>query len=126
MTAGRKNVAVVEDTPDTAEMFRLFLNQLCDDFAVSSFHNGPEFLKTLQPGFYSAIILDISLPGMDGFEVLRRTRSIDAAVPVIALTAHAGHDYRQRAVEAGFNELRDQADTRPRRVLSKDHRSCRP
>jgi CheY-like chemotaxis protein len=92
-------------TPDTAEMFRVFLNQLCDDFDVHSFQNGPAFLETLQPSLYCAIILDISLPGMDGFEVLRRTRSIDPTIPAIALTAHAGQNYRQRAVEAGFNDF---------------------
>jgi CheY-like chemotaxis protein len=105
MTAARKNIAVVEDSPDTAEMFRVFLNQLCDDFDVHSFQNGPAFLETLQPSLYCAIILDISLPGMDGFEVLRRTRSIDPTVPAIALTAHAGQNYRQLAVEAGFNDF---------------------
>jgi hypothetical protein len=51
MTAGRENVAVIEDTPDTAETFRLFLNQLCDDFDVCSFHDGPAFLKTAAARF---------------------------------------------------------------------------
>ena len=81
------------------------MNPLCDDFNVCSFLNGPAFLETLQPSRYCAIILDIPLPGMDGFEVLRRTRSIDPEIPGIALTAHAGQNYRQRALEAGFNDF---------------------
>jgi CheY-like chemotaxis protein len=51
------------------------------------------------------VILDISLPEMDGYEVLRRMRLIDPNIPVIAFTAHAGRDYRERAMQAGFTDI---------------------
>jgi two-component system, cell cycle response regulator DivK len=54
----------------------------------------------------SLVLLDISLPGMDGTEVLRRMRE-DAGLrtlPVIALTAHAMAGDRERFIEAGFDD----------------------
>jgi DNA-binding response OmpR family regulator len=50
-----------------------------------------------------AIVLDVSLPRLDGIELTRRLREDDAtaAVPVIVLSAHTGDDYRRRAFAAG-------------------------
>jgi CheY-like chemotaxis protein len=59
---------------------------------VVHFPNGPAFLDAFQQGFYHAVILDISLPEIDGYEVLRRMRLIDPKVPAIAFTAPGGND----------------------------------
>lgn len=104
MPAARK-IAYVEDSVDNAEMFSHFLNHLCDDLEVCSFRDGAAFLETLRPGMYRVVILDISLPEMDGYEVLRRMRSIDGTVPAIAFTAHAAAKDRQMAIQAGFSEV---------------------
>ena len=101
----RKKIAIVEDSPDTAEFMTTFFSDLCDDFEVFHFPTGPAFLEGLQRGSYRLVILDISLPEMDGYEVLRRLRLIDALIPVIAFTAHAGMHFRQRAIQAGFNDV---------------------
>jgi CheY-like chemotaxis protein len=98
-----KKIAIVEDSPDTAELMTTFLGQLCDDFQVCPFATGPAFLELFHPGVYRLVILDISLPEMDGYEVLRRMRLIDATIPVIAFTAHVGMHVPQRAIQAGFN-----------------------
>lgn len=57
------------------------------------------------------ILMDISLPGMDGWEATRvlRAQSETAAIPIIALTAHAMETDRQRSLEAGCNDF----DTKP-------------
>src|SRR5437016_6853356 len=73
----QKRVALVEDSPDNAEVFTMFLGQLCDDLQVCPFSTGAAFLETFQEGIYQVVILDISLPEMDGCEVLRRMRLID-------------------------------------------------
>ena len=104
-TEQKKKIAIVEDSPDTAEVMTAFLNDLCDDFEVSHFTTGPGFLEAFQRGQYQLVLLDISLPEMDGYEVLRRTRLIDATIPVIAFTAHAGMNFRQRAIQTGFNDV---------------------
>lgn len=104
MTAAeQKKIAIVEDSPDTGELMTTFFNDLCDDFQVCYFSTGPALLEGFQRGTYRLVILDISLPEMDGYEVLGRIRSIDATIPVIAFTAHVG--IRQRAIQAGFNDV---------------------
>jgi len=86
-------------------VFTHFLDQICDEFEVRTFSDGPKFLDTFRKGMYRVIILDVSLPGIDGYEVLRRVRMIDSSVPVIAFTAHAGHNSRERAIQTGFNDV---------------------
>jgi len=100
-----KKIALVEDSTDTAELITVFLSRLCDDFQVSPFRTGPAFLEAFQRGVYWLVILDISLPEMDGYEVLRRMRLIEPNIPAIAFTAHAGRDYRERAMQAGFTDV---------------------
>jgi CheY-like chemotaxis protein len=52
------------------------------------------------------VVLDLGMPGMDGWEVARRLRAdpVTAAVPIIALTGHVLDDSRRRALDAGVNE----------------------
>src|SRR5215475_15165129 len=101
----KTKIAFVEDSPDSAQIFTLFLNELCDDFEVSSFSNGPAFLQTLQPSIYRIAILDISLPGMDGYELIKRMHSVDPHITAVIFTAHADDRYRQKAIDAGFHSV---------------------
>ena len=98
-------IAFVEDSADTAGVFSLFLNQFCDDLEVRCFSNGPELLQSLQPGIYRLAILDLSLPGMDGFELIKRMHSVDPHITAVAFTAHVGDQYRKKAIEAGFHSI---------------------
>jgi CheY-like chemotaxis protein len=99
----KTKIAFVEDSPDSAQIFILFLNEFCDDFECCYFSNGLEFLQTLEPGIYRIAILDISLPEMDGYELIRRMHSVDPSITAVAFTAHVGEDYRQKAIDAGFH-----------------------
>ncbi len=98
-------IAFVEDSPDTAALFTEFLNKFCDHLEVCYFSDGPEFLQTLRPGIYRAAILDISLPGMDGYDVIKRMHSIDPRIPAVAFTAHVSEQYQQKATDAGFRSV---------------------
>jgi CheY-like chemotaxis protein len=105
MSAKSHKIALVEDSTDTAELFTEFLSRFCDDLKVDSFHTGRDFLEVFARGIYCIVVLDISLPEMDGYEVLRRIRLIDPYIPAIAVTAHAGTTDRQKVTNAGFNAL---------------------
>ena len=97
-------VLVIEDDPDLNR-------QLTDAFkeagyAVDTARDGEEghFLGDTEP--YDAVVLDIGLPVMDGYEATQHLKADPAtrAIPVIALTAAAGLEDRKRALAAGADE----------------------
>ena len=96
-------IAVVEDNPDN----RLLLEALLEErHQLTEYENGPDALEGMRAAPPELVLLDISQPRMDGTEVLRRMRGDPAlaAVPVIALTAHAMSGDRDRFLEQGFDD----------------------
>jgi two-component system cell cycle response regulator DivK len=96
-------IAVVEDNADN----RLLLQALlADQYALVEYENGMDALAGIAGARPDLVLLDISLPGMDGTEILQRIRA-DAALrtlPVIALTAHAMAGDREKFLAAGFDD----------------------
>jgi CheY-like chemotaxis protein len=66
--------------------------------------DGREAVKAFQPGKVDLVILDIRLPELDGFQVLRHIRSRDPAIPVIGQSAYAMVDDIKKAMEAKFTD----------------------
>jgi CheY-like chemotaxis protein len=96
-------VAVVEDNPDN----RLLVEALLDDlYEISEYETGVEAVEGLGDDVPDLVLLDISLPEMDGTEVLAWIRQDERVkhVPVIALTAHAMAGDREKFLAAGFND----------------------
>lgn len=98
-----KTIAVVEDNPDNRLLVRAILEDL---YGIEEYENGSEALAGLRAHRPDLVLLDISLPGMDGTEVLRAMRADSALrdLPAIALTAHAMAGDREKYLDAGFNE----------------------
>lgn len=99
----RRRIAVVEDNADN----RLLLNALLDDrYDLDEYEDGPSALAGFEAARPDLVLLDISLPGMDGGEVLRRVRAHAtlAGLKVIALTAHAMSGDREKYLAMGFND----------------------
>jgi CheY-like chemotaxis protein len=96
-------IAVVEDNADN----RLLLQALLGDrYDLVEFDNGADALAGLTASLPDVVLLDISLPGMDGNEILSRIRGDERLrpLPVIALTAHAMSGDREKCLSAGFND----------------------
>lgn len=81
----RETVLVVDDEPSIVQFICERLGR--DGFSVASAHSGEEALSALAEESPDLIILDLMLPGMDGFEVLRRLRREGNDTPVVVLTA---------------------------------------
>ncbi len=99
----KPKIAVVEDNLDN----RLLVQAILEDrYEISEYENGMEVLDGLADDIPDLVLLDISLPGMDGTEVLRWVRSQEllSELPVIALTAHAMSGDREKYLEMGFDE----------------------
>lgn len=96
------NLAIVEDNPDNRLLLQAILS---DDYSLTEYVNGAEALAGLVVDVPDLVLLDISLPGMDGLEVLRHIRADArlAGLPVVALTAHAMAGDRERFLAAGFD-----------------------
>ena len=98
-----KKIVLVEDNPDNRLLFRTLLQDL---YEVAEYESGVSAWESLRQEKPDLVLLDISLPDMDGLEVMRRIRD-DASLkglPVIALTAHAMAGDRKRFLDAGFDD----------------------
>jgi len=103
--AGLK-VLVVDDEPDARSLMQRVLAEC--DAEVMLAASAAEALGLLAAGRADVLVSDIGMPDMDGYELIRRIRGMDAArggaIPAIALTAFARPEDRVRALQAGFQD----------------------
>ena len=96
------SILIVEDSPDNMKLFRALL--AARGHHVTGLPGGDGLLDTIVSSAPVLVLMDIQLPGKDGFALLREIRdSPHAALPVVALTAHAMSGDRERALAAGFD-----------------------
>ncbi len=98
-----RRIAIVEDNPDNLMLAEAILGSL---YEIVSYENGIDALAGLPDAKVELVLLDISLPRMDGVAVLESMRLDDNLkhLPVIALTAHAMVGDREKYMEKGFDE----------------------
>lgn len=95
-------ILIVEDSPDNMKLFRTILG--LKGHEVTGLAGGEGLLEAIQQGSPDLVLMDIQLPGKDGFTLLDEIRQSPAGrVRVIALTAHAMTGDRERALDAGFD-----------------------
>jgi CheY-like chemotaxis protein len=95
-------ILVVDDYPDTAETMATLLRFY--GYEVGTAFDGQLALQAARANQPDVVLLDISMPGMNGYEVARRLRRMFGdAVWLIAITSHGFEDDRRRCLEAGFD-----------------------
>lgn len=97
----RLRILMIDDDRKLCRLVREYLEPM--GYAVESIHNGPEGLDRALAGEHQAVILDVMLPGMDGFEILRRLRQ-KSDVPVLMLTARGDEADRIVGLEIGADD----------------------
>jgi two-component system cell cycle response regulator DivK len=96
-------ILIVEDNPDNMKLFRAILAM--NGHEVTALPSGEGLLETLERTRPELILMDIQLPGRDGFALLAEIRTSPwAALRVVALTAHAMSGDREKARAAGFDD----------------------
>ena len=102
-TAPARRVLLVDDSVDAAEALSMLLETLGHE--VRTMHDGTSALAIVDEFRPEVVILDIGLPGMDGFALARelRKRPSTRDVLLIALTGYGGDEDRLRARDAGFD-----------------------
>jgi two-component system, cell cycle response regulator DivK len=114
------NILLVEDNEMNRDMLSRRLER--KGHTVSVAVDGRQGIDMARGGGFDLVLMDMSLPGIDGWETTRLMRAAPETqtVPIIALTAHAMAGDRDRALEAGCNDY----DTKPvdlERLLGKMH-----
>jgi two-component system response regulator TctD len=95
-------ILLVEDNLPLAESLAKALSQ--DGFTVDCMHNGADADHVLRTQDYALVILDLALPKLDGWEVLRRLRARRNQVPVLILTAHGSIEDRVKGLNLGADD----------------------
>jgi len=99
-----RRVLVIDDDLDGMQTLATLLRHMGHEveFAING-SAGLEAAQRMEPEF---VLLDLNLPGMDGFEVARRLQGARAAPRprIIAITGYSGEDYRQRSLAAGCEQ----------------------
>jgi CheY-like chemotaxis protein len=104
MSPNPKRILIVDDRQSNRALLETLLRAL--GHVTYSAADGPQALEMLGLGF-DLILLDVTMPGMDGFEVTRRIRQDPAHsdLPILIVTALDGKESRLQAVEAGANDF---------------------
>lgn len=97
----RRRILVVDDEERMVRFIRLNLEH--DGFRVIEAFNGTQALSKVRSGLPDLVLLDVMMPDLDGFEVLKLIREV-SAVPVIMLTAKGEEDDRVRGLELGADD----------------------
>ena len=103
-----KRLLLVEDNELNMEIAQELLWEA--GFQVETALNGQiavEMVQASRPGYYDAILMDIQMPVMNGYQASRKIRSLEvkalAEIPIIALTANASDDDKKEALSNGMN-----------------------
>jgi len=98
-----RRILIVDDSRDGGESLAMLLRVLGAEVALA--HSGRNALECVDSFKPDVVLLDIGMPGMDGYEVARRIRSNPANrhISLIALTGWGQDEDRKRSVAAGFN-----------------------
>ena len=118
-------VLVVEDNDDGREMYAEYLRFAGYEVAVAS--NGVDALDKARKEKFDAVLMDLSMPALDGWNATRALRldSRTSGLPVLALSGHATQSKRQAALDAGADEFvskpcaPDEVEERIRNLLRK-------
>ncbi|MGZ8313719.1 MAG: ATP-binding protein [Telluria sp.] len=101
--AGLLKVVVIDDNEDIVRYLKRLLQESCSVVSAGDAEAGLEAIRSVRPDI---VLLDVMMPGIDGFALLRIIRADEAiqSVPVIMLSAHAGEDARLEALAAGADD----------------------
>lgn len=98
-----RTILIVEDSDDARYFMRLALEDM--GYLIVEAENGARAVEVAEAERPDIVLMDLSLPVMDGIMATRKIRETDGlgSVPVIAVTAHQETDFREGAKAAGFN-----------------------
>src|SRR5687767_10046397 len=99
MSKGRGAVLIIDDEEEIRESIELLLNS--EGFSTDTAVDGEEGVRKLEENLYDLVLLDLMLPGKSGIDVQKDIKRMDAALPVVILTATADIQTAINAIKGG-------------------------
>jgi len=96
------HILAVDDEPAILRFLHTSLT--AQQYRVSEAQDGTKALDMLRQGAFDALVLDLGLPGIDGFEVIKRLREAGNAIPIVVLSARADEAGKVRALDLGADD----------------------
>ncbi len=97
-----KRVLLIEDSPENRLIVCHYLKNT--NFQLDCAENGEQGIKKIQEKTYDLVLMDLQMPELDGFETTQKLRASGFKKPIVALTAHAFSENREKALLNGFTE----------------------
>lgn len=101
--AGSGRISIVDDDASIREALRSLMRSV--QWEADTFSSAEEFLASGRADDTACLILDLYLPGMNGFDLQRQLNQAGRGIPIIFITAHADEASREKALKAGAVEL---------------------
>lgn len=95
-------IMIVDDERGVRDSFEMILK--IKDYEVRTFENGESAISSLKKDMFDMAFVDLKLPGMDGIEVLKKIKEIDAGIEVVIVTAYASESTHSNAITLGALE----------------------
>lgn len=96
-------VLLVDDHTIVREGLKRILESTHEGWTITEESSGFRAMDNLRQQDYGLVIVDLSMPGMSGFELIRRIRAESSRLPILVLSMHAEEEYALRAFKAGAN-----------------------
>lgn len=96
-----KNILVVDDNLINRQVLTSFLKAL--GMCVEAVSDGPSAIEQVENGDFDIVMMDVQMPGMDGYEATIVLRDKGYTLPIVACTAHAFESDREKALQCGMN-----------------------
>jgi CheY-like chemotaxis protein len=94
-------ILIAEDNLMNQHLMSRYMSKLGWDFVIVD--NGLQATEACRSGEFSAILMDIDMPVLDGIEATRYIRAFNKEIPIVAITAYADDQMRNECAEAGMN-----------------------
>jgi DNA-binding NarL/FixJ family response regulator len=113
-------VLIADDHAIVRKGLREILREASETTVVGEAANGSEAIAQAEAGEWDVVVLDITMPGLNGLEVLRRLKRLRPQLPVLMLSMHSGHHYVAGSLKAGASGYLNK-ETAPEELVSAIH-----